>query len=211
MQPVMPRMETDKGKKIQLAIFASGSGSNAEEIIVQSFRIDSPYTVKLVLGNNSGAMVFTRALMYNVPTLHISAKTHPDPDEFARTMLAALQNQGIDMIVLAGYMKKVPVPVIEAYKNRIINTHPALLPKHGGKGMYGLNVHRAVLEAGERETGVSVHLVDEQYDTGAVIAREKVAVVPGESPEELAERVKKVEHRLLPETIRQKARELLGA
>jgi folate-dependent phosphoribosylglycinamide formyltransferase PurN len=120
--------------------------------------------------------------------------------------LALLREHRIDLLVLAGYLKLVPREVVAAYRGRIINIHPALLPRHGGPGMYGRRVHAAVLAAGDRESGASVHLVDEVYDRGEVLAQERVPVLPGDTPESLAARVLEAEHRLLPAVVREAAR-----
>ena len=132
------------------------------------------------------------------------------PDDGARraersAWLGALGTSPIDLLVLAGYLKLVPPAVVRAYAGRIINIHPALLPRHGGAGMYGRRVHEAVLASGDQESGATVHLVDEEYDQGAVLAQARVPVRPGDTPATLAERVLGVEHRLLPAAVRRAA------
>jgi phosphoribosylglycinamide formyltransferase-1 len=125
-----------------------------------------------------------------------------DDDTFTRAMLDALRSHGIDVVVLAGYMKKVPPQVVAAFRNRILNIHPALLPRFGGPGMYGLRVHAAVLAAGETESGATVHLVDEEYDRGAILLQRRVPVLQGDTPELLAARVLEAEHALYPDALR---------
>ncbi len=202
--------EKEKKGRCRLAIFASGTGSNAEALIHESFRQDSAYAVQLVIGNNSGARVMQLAPLYDIPVVHLSSRTHPDAADYARAMLAVLEEHRVDIIALAGYMKRVPPPVIEAYPGRILNVHPALLPKFGGQGMHGRRVHEAVLAAGEQKTGVTIHAVDEEYDSGAIIAQEEVAVQPDDTAESLAARVLDVEHRLYAAVVQQLAQELRG-
>jgi phosphoribosylglycinamide formyltransferase-1 len=127
--------------------------------------------------------------------------THPDPADLDRAVLEALERHGTDLVVLAGYMKKLGPATLGRFKGRVLNIHPALLPKFGGPGMYGRRVHEAVLAAGEKESGVSIHIVDADYDTGPVIAQERVPVLPGDTPDSLAARVLEQEHRLLTATL----------
>ncbi len=136
-----------------------------------------------------------------IATLHLSSKTHPDETAFADAMLSALRAHAIDLILLAGYMKKVPPAVVAAYPKRILNIHPALLPKFGGEGMYGMHVHQAVIAAGEKESGATVHFVDTDYDTGEIILQRAVPVLPNDTPETLAERVRILEHELYAEAL----------
>lgn len=136
-----------------------------------------------------------------IATLHLSSKTHPDETAFADAMLSALHAHAIDLILLAGYMKKVPPAVVAAYPKRILNIHPALLPKFGGEGMYGMHVHQAVIAAGEKESGATVHFVDTDYDTGEIILQRAVPVLPNDTPEALAERVRILEHELYAEAL----------
>jgi folate-dependent phosphoribosylglycinamide formyltransferase PurN len=123
------------------------------------------------------------------------------PDHVARELLGVLERHRIDVVLLAGYLKLVPPEVVRRYDGRMLNIHPALLPKFGGKGMYGMRVHRAVLAAGEAVSGATVHLVDEEYDRGAVVAQRRVPVLAGDTPEALAARVLEVEHRLYPAAV----------
>jgi folate-dependent phosphoribosylglycinamide formyltransferase PurN len=133
-------------------------------------------------------------------SFRIDGRVLADPNDAAQ-WLAQLERHQIDLVVLAGYLKLVPAPVVARYRDRIVNIHPALLPAHGGRGMYGHRVHEAVLAAGDRESGATVHLVDEVYDRGAILAQSRVPVLPGDTPERLAARVLDVEHRLLPAVV----------
>ena len=152
--------------------------------------------VRLVISNNSRSGALQLARRRGVEARHISGSTHPDPEAYAEAVEEALKVHRIGLILLAGYMKRLPETVVRSYAGRALNIHPALLPLFGGKGMYGTAVHRAVIEAGAGETGVTVHYVDEGYDTGAIIRQEKVPVLPDDSPEILAARVLEVEHDL---------------
>lgn len=147
------------------------------------------------------------AIVEGVEVVRLSKKERND----GVTMLSVLRDRRIGMIVLAGYFRKVPEEVVEAYRDRILNVHPALLPKFGGKGMYGERVHRAVLDAGESKSGISVHLVDEEYDRGAVIFQQECEVRPEDDADTLAERVKALEHEHYPRVVLEKARELMKA
>lgn len=154
-----------------------------------------------VISNNSNSKAFNRAAKENIPRYHLSNKTHPDPEKLDSAMLAVLQKHKVDLVILAGYMKKIGNCTLDAFKGRILNIHPALLPKYGGNGMFGKRVHEEVLKAGERETGVTIHLIDGQYDHGPIIAQEKVPVLAKDSVDSLAEKVLKVEHKLYAATI----------
>lgn len=185
----------------RVAVAASGSGSNLGALL-DAFppRSGSPVEVALVLSNRREAGALARARAAGVP-LHLLA----DPDS-ADEWITALRAVSADLLVLAGYLKLVPAGVVAAYSGRVINIHPALLPDFGGAGMYGLRVHRAVLESGVRRSGASVHLVDEAFDRGAVLARAYVPIEEGDTPELLATRVLAAEHRLLPAVVAAAAR-----
>lgn len=177
----------------RFAVFASGRGSNLEALF--DALADHPTAhIALVASDRPDAPALDRARRRDVPTAVV------DPADAVAT-LALLEGHRIDWVVLAGYLKRIPREVVERYRHRILNVHPALLPKHGGPGMYGERVHRAVLAAGERVSGASVHLVDEEYDRGPVVAQETVPVEPGDTPATLAARVLVVEHRLLPASV----------
>lgn len=190
-------------KTIRIAVFASGNGSNLKAIHKAVSEGSLPRAeISLIISNNSQAGAMAYAAEQGIPALHLSAvKFGGDQEMLAKQMLDTLQRSSIDLIVLAGYMKKLPETLIAAYPHRIINIHPALLPKHGGAGMYGLHVHEAVLRAGESETGATVHYVDNEYDSGAIILQETCEVLPDDTAETLARRVRDVEHRLYPRAI----------
>ena len=154
----------------------------------------------VVICNNSEATALQRARAEGIPGYHISGMTHPGEAEDVE-ILRVLRAHGVDTVILAGYMKKLGSRTLRAYQGRILNIHPALLPKHGGAGMYGKRVHEAVLAAGETVTGVSIHVVDEQYDHGPILAQCEVPVLPGDTADSLAARVLAHEHRLYPETL----------
>ena len=179
--------------KARIAIFASGAGTNAENLI-SYFRTSDVAQVDLVLTNKKEAGVLEKAKALEVPTYVFSKQDLNSSD----AVLQTLKDFNIDWIVLAGFLLKVPESLIDAYPYRIINIHPALLPKYGGKGMYGQHVHRAVLEAGERETGISIHFVNEHYDQGAMIAQHKVNLGDEETAESIAAKVHALEYKWFP-------------
>ena len=182
---------------MNIAVFASGGGSNFQAIAdaCQDGTINGK--VVLCVASRPTAGVIDRARAMDIP-IHV---LEGSSEEWTAGVLDALQDLSVDFIALAGFMRMVPVPLIRAYQGRIVNIHPALLPSFGGKGMYGMNVHRAVVMAGVPETGATVHLVDEDYDTGPIVAQEAVPVRPGDLPEEIAARVLAIEHRLYPAVI----------
>jgi len=184
---------------LQLGFLASHGGSNLQAILdaCRTGRLDA--VPRVVISNNSQAMALERARRAEVPAYHVSGRTHPGGED--AEILRLLRLHGVDTVVLAGYMKKLGPAMLRAYRGRILNIHPALLPKFGGPGMYGGRVHAAVLAAGERVSGVTVHLVDERYDQGPVLAQRQVPVEEGDSPETLAARVLIQEHRLYAETL----------
>jgi phosphoribosylglycinamide formyltransferase-1 len=185
-----------------LGILASHGGSNMQAIIDACKSGGLPAIPRVVLSNNSASLALARARREGIPAYHLSALTHPCPEALDREILRLLQTHAVDLVVLAGYMKKLGPATLEAYRGRILNIHPALLPRFGGRGMYGRLVHEAVLAAGEATTGVTVHLVDAEYDRGPILAQREVPVRPGDTPESLAERVLREEHRLYVETLR---------
>ena len=181
-----------------IAIFASGSGTNAENII-RHFQGNKDVNVALVVSNKPDAYVLVRAANLHVPSLTLTREEFARGEDLARLM----KERGIDFIVLAGFLLRVPEALIEAYPGRIVNIHPALLPKYGGKGMYGDRVHRAVVEAGERESGITIHLIDEQYDRGTTVFQAKCPVLPGDTPDDVARKVPALEYAHYPEVIGQ--------
>lgn len=180
----------------QLAIFASGTGSNAARII-DYFRDRPGIKVGLIVCNRPGAGVLNVAEREGVPVLMIEKERFFRGDGY----VGELEKRDIDLIVLAGFLWKIPVTLIRAYTGKIVNIHPALLPKYGGKGMYGRFVHEAVIAASEKETGITIHYVDELYDHGAPIFQAKVVVEPGDTPETLAKKIHLLEHEHFPRII----------
>lgn len=193
---------------IRLAVFASGGGSNLQALIDRFNRgKESPVRVVLVVSDRENAGALERARNAGIFASVISVKERP-VDFVAREMLAALEGADIDLIALAGYVKLVPPAVIRRFRNRMLNVHPALLPSFGGKGMYGPRVHRAVLDSGAKVSGPTVHFVEEEYDTGRIVAQWPVPVLAGDSPETLAARVLAIEHMLYPAAIEVVARSI---
>jgi len=188
---------------LRLAVFASGHGSNLEAIY-QSISTGAVHGVDiaLVISNNSASGALSFAKKMAIRGVHLSLLTcERDEKKLESKILEILQEAKIDLIALAGYMKKLPDKVLEKYTGRILNIHPALLPDFGGKGMYGMNVHAAVIASGASISGASAHFVEGEYDTGEIILQEACPVVVGETPESLSERVKEIEHRILPKAI----------
>lgn len=182
--------------KKNIAIFASGSGSNAENII-RYFQKSGSAQVSLVLSNKSDAYVLERAHRLGVP-----CNVFPKEDWIAGDeILAVLQEARIDFIVLAGFLFRVPDLLLHAYPYKIINIHPALLPKYGGKGMYGDRVHQAVVAAGEKESGITIHYINEHYDEGAIIFQASCPVLPSDTPDEVAAKVHALEYAHYPHVI----------
>lgn len=186
---------------MNIAVFASHGGSDLQAIIdgCKSEKINSQ--VKLVISNNSNSMALQRAKNEGILGYHISQKVVPDNGELDKKILSILDENEIDIIFLAGYLKMLGTSVLQKYSNRIFNIHPALLPKYGGKGMYGMNIHKAVIEAREKISGVTIHRVNEKYDSGEIVAQAEVPVMPNDTPEELAARVLEREHSFLIEAI----------
>lgn len=195
---------------LRLGILASGRGSNFQAILDACKQGTLDADVRVVISNNPEAGAVDRAKRERIPAHILSSQTHPEAHALDRAICRTLKDHGVDWVVLAGYLKKVGPVTLEAFEGRILNIHPALLPKFGGPGMYGLRVHEAVLRAGDKTTGVSIHLVDEEYDRGEVVARAEVPVLPGDSPDVLAARVLKQEHALLVSTLRRIAGGDLG-
>lgn len=188
--------------RFNLCVFASGNGSNLKAIINASLSGRITSRVSLVISNNSNSGALRTAAKYNISYKHISGIMFDSQKEYTKNLLAELKNNKIDMILLAGYMKMLDPAVIRKYRNRIINIHPALLPKFGGKGMFGIHVHEAVIKSGDAVTGASVHFVNEVYDSGAVILQKQVKVKPGDDAVTLQKRVLRAEHKLYPEAIK---------
>ncbi len=188
---------------INIAIFASGSGTNAERLF-EKFRNHPRGWVVVLLTNNPQAGAIARADRFGVPVVVFTkqdlAATEP--------VLTHLREHAVDLVVLAGFLLKIPSKLIAAYPDRIVNLHPALLPAYGGKGMYGHHVHEAVVAAGETETGISIHYVNEHYDEGRLIRQVRCAIEPDDSPEDVAARVHRLEHQHYPEVVAELVNEL---
>lgn len=182
--------------QIKIAIFASGSGTNAENI-ANFFKTDNHVKVSLILSNKNSAYVLERAKKLGIKSIVFTAEELND----STFVDSILRKESIDAIILAGFLLKVPDRIIEQYPGRIINIHPALLPVFGGKGMYGMNVHKAVIESGKKESGITIHLVDEHYDNGKILFQSKCAVEEGETPESLATKIHELEYLYFPRVI----------
>ena len=183
---------------LKLAVFISGGGTNLQALIDACREGSLKAEVAAVISNNSKAYGLERARQVGIAAYHISAKIYPDEAARLEALRKTLQNHRIDLIVLAGYMKLLPSKLVKQYYGRIINIHPALLPKYGGKGMHGLNVHKAVIDSRAKYSGATVHMVDERYDNGAILVQRRVPVLPDDTPETLAARVLEIEHKILP-------------
>lgn len=180
----------------RIAIFASGSGSNAENI-ANYFKGSTEVEISLILANNPEAYVLKRAEKLDIESVVVTNREFREADK----VLALLQERNIDFIVLAGFLLLVPAKLIDAYPGRIVNIHPALLPKHGGKGMYGDNVHKAVVAAGDTESGITIHLIDERYDCGTTFFQATCPVLPTDTPDDVAGKVHALEYKHFPHVI----------
>ena len=184
--------------KHKIAILVSGTGTNAINII-EYFEKNSVADVVLVISNKTDALAVEKAQNKGVKTVVFNNESFKKNG----VVLDYLMSQSIDFIVLAGFLIKISNDIIRAYPNKIVNLHPSLLPKYGGKGMYGKRVHRAVIEAQESESGISIHFVNKEYDEGAIIFQAKVSVEKGDSVEVLTKKIQKLEHRFFPKVIEQ--------
>ncbi|MBI2429968.1 MAG: phosphoribosylglycinamide formyltransferase [Ignavibacteriales bacterium] len=161
-----------------------------------------PARIVVVISNNSQSGALEIARSFSIPAFHISRKQFENDEVFDQKILETLRSHNVQLIVLAGYMKKIDPSIIHEYRGSVINIHPALLPKYGGEGMFGMHVHKKVIEANEKYTGATVHMVDEVYDRGKILLQDIVAVDEHETPESLAAKVLKIEHRILPEVVK---------
>jgi phosphoribosylglycinamide formyltransferase-1 len=186
---------------LRIAVLASGSGTTLQAVIDACEDGSLDGDVVVVVSNNSRAGAMDRARRHGIPAVHLSGSTHPAPGDLDRAFVETLHRHEPDLVLLAGYMKKLGPRVLEAFGGRMINTHPSLLPRFGGQGMYGGHVHAAVIESGDSETGVSVHLVDGEYDTGKVLAQRRLPVEPDDDAASLAARVQAVERPFLVEVL----------
>lgn len=186
---------------MNIAVFASHGGSDMQAIVDGCKNNKIEANVAVVISNNGDSMALQRANNENIPSYHLSAKKFGSEEVLATEILNVLEKYDVDMIFLAGYMRMLHISVLEKYDNRIFNIHPALLPKFGGKGMYGMNVHTAVIAAKEKETGVTIHRVSAEYDSGEIVAQTTVPVFENDTPEQLGARVLEKEHEFLVEVI----------
>jgi phosphoribosylglycinamide formyltransferase-1 len=186
---------------LKLAVFASGKGSNLQAIIDACSKGQLDAQVETVISNNSNAFALTRAQAIGIATYHISQKKYPSHDDYLALLMTVLQRHDVELIVLAGYMKLLPKEIVDHYYGRVINIHPALLPKYGGPGMYGKNVHESVLANGEKYSGATVHIVDFKFDHGPILIQRRVNVYPDDTPDTLAARIIKIEHIILARAI----------
>ncbi|MDE5755937.1 MAG: phosphoribosylglycinamide formyltransferase [Clostridia bacterium] len=191
-----------------IAVFASGSGSDMQSVIdgTLSGLIDGK--VVAVITNKEGIVAIERAKKHGIDYKTFKAKDYGDNETRDKAIIEYLKGYDIDLIVLAGYLAIVTPALVDEYEGRIINIHPSLIPKHCGKGMYGLNVHKSVLQSGDKVSGCTVHFVDYGADTGAIIAQEQVEVKDGDTPESLQARILEVEHVLLPSVVAKLCREI---
>jgi len=187
---------------LNLCVLASGWGSNLSSIINSGKTGNISSNVVLVISNNSASNALNIASENQIPAVHLSQKQFGTEAEYVNKFLELLNLYKVDMILLAGYMKMIPLKIVKEYKNRILNIHPALIPSFCGKGFYGMKVHESVIEYGVKVTGVTIHLVDEEYDTGPIVLQKIVPVNDDDTPETLQKRVLAVEHEIYPEAIK---------
>jgi phosphoribosylglycinamide formyltransferase-1 len=188
---------------LHVAVLGSGRGSNFQAILnaIQRGTVAN-VQIKVVISNNSSSGILEIARANRIPAVHLSQRLFRSEAEFVDAMLGTLQQHDANFVVLAGYMKQLDPRVIRAFRNRVINVHPALLPKYGGKGMYGMHVHEAVVANHDPISGATVHLVDEDFDHGAIVLQKQVSIEPDDTPEAVAARVLQVEHEIYPQALR---------
>ena len=185
-------------QKARVAVFISGNGSDLQALIDASRAGSLDAEIVLVVSSNPEAYGLTRAKVQKIDTFVFVKKNYPNSGEADKRLMAELTSHMVDYVALAGYLKMIPPAVLKACPGKVVNIHPALLPKYGGKGMYGHFVHEAVIANGETESGPTVHLVDEIYDHGKILEQARVDVLPDDTPETLAARVLDKEHELYP-------------
>ncbi|RKX22277.1 MAG: phosphoribosylglycinamide formyltransferase [Candidatus Zixiibacteriota bacterium] len=191
----------------RIAVFISGGGSNLQSLIDASESGRLSGKIVLVISSRDNAYGLERAFNAEIDTFVYKVKNYAAKEDAYRDLMEMLEEYEVEYIALAGYLKLLPVPIVRQYKNRITNIHPALLPKYGGSGMYGHHVHEAVIKAGEKESGATVHIVDEIYDHGKILMQQKVSVSPEDTPESLAAKVLKIEHQIYPKALDKLIRE----
>lgn len=183
---------------MNIAVFASGRGSNFDALLNAIERGDLPARVALLMSNKAEAGALEIARSRNIPAFYISQQQFPSEDDYVTKLLELLGEERVELIALAGYLKRIPSRVIERFRNRILNVHPALLPSFGGAGMYGMHVHEAVVHSGAKVSGATVHVVDEEYDRGPIVMQKAVEVADDDTPASLAAKVLRVEHEIYP-------------
>ena len=187
---------------MNIAVFASGRGSNFQAILSAIDHGVLPARVTLAVCNKAEAGALEIARSRNIPAIHISQQEFPAEDIYAAKLLELLGKHQADVIALAGYLKRIPPSVVQKFRNRILNVHPALLPSFGGPGMYGMHVHEAVIQSGVKLSGASVHVVDEEYDRGPIVLQKTVEVIESDTPESLAAKVLTIEHEIYPQALK---------
>lgn len=188
--------------KIKIGVLISGGGTNLQAIIDEIHNINQNAEIVLIASNKKNAYGLVRGEKSGIKTIYLNPKLYESLDAYNEALLAHMIVSGVELVVLAGYLKILNQKWIDEYRNRIINIHPSLIPKYCGRGYYGLKVHEAAIEANESETGATVHLVDEGTDTGPILIQEKLSIETNETAEHLQKRVLKIEHRILIEAIK---------
>lgn len=188
-------------KRFNIAVFASHNGSNFQAIIDASKKKMIKSSVKLLITNNSESYCIQRAKDNGILHFHLSEKSKGSIDALNKSIISILEKNNINLILLAGYMKKIDLCIIRKYKNKIINIHPALLPNYGGKGMYGINVHKAVIENKEKKSGITVHFVNEIYDNGTIVIQKEIDIFDTDNADSLQKRILNYEHKYLVEAV----------
>jgi phosphoribosylglycinamide formyltransferase 1 len=189
-------------KVFNITVFASGKGSNTDAIIRNTEQGLLKSRISLIISDREHAGIFNIARQKGIRHLHLDPSSFTSEEKYCTHLAGILNEAETDLILLAGYLKKIPAEIIRLYRHRMMNIHPALLPAFGGKGMYGIHVHRAAIEYGVKISGVTVHFVDEEYDHGPVILQEPVPVLDSDTPESLAERILKVEHTIYSHAVK---------
>ncbi len=197
-------------RKIRLAIMASGKGSNAEAIIKFSREKEAAFQVVLIITNNPEAGVIDVAKRHSTNWECINAKGYVNKEDAEIKLLESIEKNGVEMIALAGYLQLIPQKLIDKFPDRILNIHPSLLPKYGGKGMYGLRVHKKVIENREQISGSSVHIVESEYDSGKILCQSLVTIDENEMPITLSEKVLQVEHTIYPLVLNEQSKQIIS-
>ena len=187
---------------MNIAVFASGRGSNFEVLLNAIERGHLPAHVVLSLSNKAEAGALEIARSRNIPAVHINQQQFPSEDAYVTKLLELFGQHRVELIALAGYLKRIPSRLIERFRNKILNVHPALLPSFGGAGMYGMHVHEAVINSGVKVSGATVHMVDEEYDRGPIVMQKTVDVASDDTPQTLAAKVLRVEHEIFPQALK---------